>query len=470
MHWVSLGLRWIDQRRERPAWLSRSTSSRQRLTLNETGGATLARQTLRTSLWLFGAALGLITQSVHAQIPAGSVPVKTYTGYYNDRAVYFTALETNDANFAAANGLMLAPRMSQMNAGNLPRMLFFMNAGGRQTVVLETQPGQPTYNPFWQVWMAFWNSGDAMPLITSWDQARQLNQQAKLAVQETGIIFNGPVLRINRPLDLSTIGDLAPTISPNEFMGIDPAARTAFILGHQGYYNGVFATFLALEHDTGQISHAPGAIPVTTIGIDRLSHNGAANFYVFEGQPPVLDSAPIRQVAVQPGTTTPPTSVAGGSTGGTTGGTVGGGIYGAPAAAGQPVSGAGAGQTGQTPAVQPASSAQAFEGQYSPLWHVHAVVFNTAATPGVPRPIFRSLAEIKQAAAAGVVSILDGRADDTFNCPVPFFYTAGAANGIPFYTPPVGAGSNIINPGVTTNPVAPATPAPVGGGTGGGIY
>ena len=96
---------------------------------------------------------------------ANSVAVKTYTGYYNDTAVYFASFETNSSDFAAVNGIVFAPRLSQVNMSSLPRMIFFMNGTGRQTVVLETQPGNANYSPLWRVISAWWVGSDPMPLI-----------------------------------------------------------------------------------------------------------------------------------------------------------------------------------------------------------------------------------------------------------------------------------------------------------------
>src|SRR5260370_1017295 len=59
------------QRWNRPRWNDRE------------GGATLTRHTLRSSFWLLMIARGALAQSLHAQTPAGSVGVKTYTGFYN---------------------------------------------------------------------------------------------------------------------------------------------------------------------------------------------------------------------------------------------------------------------------------------------------------------------------------------------------------------------------------------------------
>jgi hypothetical protein len=379
----------------------------------------VVKHTLRISLGLL---LGALIAPVSAQAPANSVPVKTYTGYYNDTAVYFASFETNDAAFSAVNGIVYAPKLGQVNSGNLPQMIFFMNSGGRQTVVLQTQPGQPDYNPLWRVVSAFWNSNDAMPLVTSFAAANQLNQQGKLLMQDTGIVFNGPVFMINRPLDLSSNGTLAPTISPNDFLGINPAIRTAYFKGMQGYYNGQLVTFLGLEHAPGEIAEAPGAIPVPTISLNNLGANGVANFYEIDNQPPVIDSIPIRQVAVTPGVTTPAT-------------TAGKGVaIPSPQAAGQ----TGQQQPGVGAAAQPATASL-----YSPIWHVSHVAFRSGVTP----QLLRSVQEIQQAVALGMVDVTTGGADDTFNCPVPFFYQAGTTTpGNPVYTPP------------TTNPPTPGTP------------
>ena len=87
-------------------------------------------------------------------------------------------------------------------------------------------------------------------------------------------------------------GNLAPTLSPNEFLGINPAARTAYFAGHQGYAGGQLVTFLALEHAPGVIAFAPGAIPVPTLDLNHLGHAAIANFFTPPGQLPVLDSLP----------------------------------------------------------------------------------------------------------------------------------------------------------------------------------
>ena len=92
--------------------------------------------------------------------------------------------------------------------------------------------------------------------------------------------------------------------------------------------------------------------------------------------------------------------------------------------------------------------------------------------PGVtPQPL-RSVQEIQQAAAAGLVTVTNGRPDDTFNCPVPFYYQAGATGATPtvtpVYTPPTGTGSTT---GSTTGTAGSTTgttgTTPPTGGTGG---
>jgi hypothetical protein len=349
-------------------------------------------------------ALGTLAQPLRAQVPADSIAVRTYTGYYNDTAVYFAAFETSDASFAAANSLVYAPRLTQINQPTLPQMLFFTNGIGRQTVVLQTEPGQPDYNPFWQVVTALWTGPDPMPLITSFGSAVQWAQQGRLVLDSPGIIFNGPVFRVSRSLDLTGIGTLAPTISPDEFLGINPAIRTAYFKPHQGFYAGQMVSFLALEHAPGQISHAPGAIPVPTINTDSLGTAGFANFYDVDGQPPVIDSVPVQRVTATPGTGTPPAGVYGGTAG-------------------------------------PSSALL-----YSPLWRVSRVTFNV----GVQPKLLLSVQDIQQATSSGLVTVTAGRPDDSFNCPVPFFYQPGTAGAnptaTPVYTPPTSTGG--------TSPVA----------------
>ena len=74
----------------------------------------MVRPTLRPALWLLALALGVLAQPAQAQAPSESIGVRTYTGYYNDTAVYFTAFETDDLNFATANNLIYAPRLARI--------------------------------------------------------------------------------------------------------------------------------------------------------------------------------------------------------------------------------------------------------------------------------------------------------------------------------------------------------------------
>jgi hypothetical protein len=436
----------------------------------------LVRPLLRSSLWPLVVALGVLAQPSHAQAPANAVPVKTYTGFFNNMAVYFTAFETNSSNFATVNGLVYAPRLSNANSAGVDNMIFFNNGAAGQTVVLQSEPGLPDYSPIHHVLTAAWTGGGAMPLITSYGAAIQWWQMGRLALQSTGIVFNGPVIVINRPLGMLGGGQLAPTISPNEFMGINPSARTAFFVGHQGYANGMVVTFLALEHAPGEIQMAPGASPVSTIDLNHLGHAAIANFFVAPGQLPLLDSLPNAQTVVNPAhpTTTPGSTIYGG------GASVAGkpsqlpvaGATGQQPVAGatgqQPVAGATgqqpvAGATGQQPvAAEAGTSSQLppfslppYQGLYSPIWHVHQVMFQT----GVTQPL-TSLQALASALSSGVAVQVDGAADATFNCPIvsavqtsvqPVTATPSTPTTTPVYTPPVG--------GTTT---------PVGGTTGTG--
>ena len=118
-----------------------------------------------------------------------------------------------------------------------------------------------------------------------------------------------------------------------------------------------------------------------TLSVNTLGAGAFAHFYAVNGQPPVIDSIPIpiQQVTAALGSGTPG--------------------YSSAACTGQP------------------SNAPL----YSPIWSVFQVTFN----PGVAPLPLRSVQDIQQAVAAGLVTVAAGRPDDTFNCPVPFFYQPG---------------------------------------------
>lgn len=472
----------------------------------------MVRHMLRSSLWLVIVSLAFVVQPLHAQSPAGGVPVKTYTGYFDNTAVYFTAFETSSLAFAQANGLAYAPRLAQSNRAVVPQMLFFPNVAPPQSVVLQTQPGRSGYNPIWEVLVASWRGVGKMPLITSYAAAVQFNRQGLLVVQRTGILFNGPVVWIGMNLNRQG-GRLAPTISPNEFLGINPAARAAFFRSHQGYYNGQLTAFLALEAAQAATHYAPGALPVPSIQTNFLGHNAIADFYEVQGQQlPVIDSIPQSTTTVtNPVTpTTPGYSIQGKPVGGVkdqkpVGGQIGqqpvagqpgqqpvagqpgqqpypvsqgqpvGGVQGgqqpvAPTPIGQqpvagdqgqqfPVGGQIGQQPGQAtyPPVSPGAGQPSQAGLYSPLWHIHHVTFR----PGVAPRLLRSVQEIQQAASLGLVTVQAGSVAAVFNCPVITaaqpFYPVSPGTG---YTPPVGTAPIYPSPSPPfgATPVTPTQP------------
>jgi len=393
----------------------------------------LVRHTLRSILWPLVVALGALAQPSHAQAPANAVPVKTYTGFFNNTAVYFLAFETNSSNFASVNGLPYAPRLSNAQSAGVANMIFFANGGAGQAVVLQTEPGLPDYSPIWHVIAAAWRGPGAMPLIASYGAALQWWRMGWLALQSTGIVFNGPVIVINRPLGVLGGGQLAPTISPNEFVGINPSARTAYFVGHQGYYGGQLVTFLALEHAPGVIANAPGAIPVSTIDLNHLGHAAIANFFVVPGQLPVIDSAPSSQTVVNPANPSPGNTIYG----------VGAPVAGKPgnlppvsgAAGQQPVAAESSGSTQLPPYSQPPYLG------YSGIWHVHQVMFQ----PGVTPQLLTSLQDIAAALSSGLAVQIDGGVQDVFNCPVVTMEQPVVSPGTPT-TPPVTPSPPVYNP------------------------
>jgi hypothetical protein len=163
----------------------------------------------------------------------------------------------------------------------------------------------------------------------------------------------------------------------------------------------------------------------------------------------------------------------------------------------QPVSGAAGGQTPQQPVgggyVPPAVGGEfgqqmgsdmnslpfyslgPYAGQYSPIWHVHRVMFQ----PGVAARLIGSVQDLAAALSSGLAVQIDGGTQDTFNCPIvsagQAYVPPGNPNpnpaGNPVYTPP--SPNPAGNPGYTPpspgmNPSPGGTPGytpPTGGGT-----
>jgi hypothetical protein len=160
---------------------------------------------------------------------------------------------------------------------------------------------------------------------------------------------------------------------------------------------------------------------VPTLSVNTLGAGAFAHFYAVNGQPPVIDSIPIpiQQVTAALGSGTPG--------------------YSSAASTGQPSNaplyspiweeGRGDGGTGGRGARQSQSQRRAglclCRITPSPRRPVPPSVFQVTFNPGVAPLPLRSVQDIQQAVAVGLVTVAAGRPDDTFNCPVPFFYQPG---------------------------------------------
>jgi hypothetical protein len=115
----------------------------------------------------------------------------------------------------------------------------------------------------------------------------------------------------------------------------------------------------------------------------------------------------------------------------------------------QPVKGE-SGGSGQLPVF----SQPPYQGLYSPIWHVHQVMFAT----GTPQ-LLTSLQALASALSTGLVTQVDGAQDATFNCPIVAIGQSSVQPTTPT-TSPVGGATG----GTTYTP--PTTTTPVGGTTG----
>lgn len=284
-----------------------------------------------------------------------------FKSFVDDTVAYYTTFEVSDPSLVRRlHGTFPAPRLELANDAGVDEFFNVTNGVSGQVPVLGSPPGDPDYSPIWRLVEVTWKRGAQRHLLTSEDD---IDANADdLTIEETEVFFNCPVILVSDDLRASSLRP-APTLAIGPQIinwEISRRGLTGSVLYRveAAWYEGRRFAFLGLEAaPEGLMPNGPLLEIVPKLSLNNIAstpppaHDPVNNFFVVQFQPePVLDAIPE------------PDEI----------------------------------------------------DEYSPLWHIHQVLFNAGRRP---RPL-HSVDEINDAVAAGDVTLVAGGADAVFSCPV----------------------------------------------------
>jgi len=139
-------------------------------------------------------------QESGAPILARRAIVPLIDGWFDGQQALYLSTESSDASVAQANGLNYVPRLA--NAANTQAVdQIYTVTNFKQSNIIPSRPkpagpgNQDTsYSPLWQLVTVTWANGVTPHLLTSEMQVLAEAQAGKVAISQTNIIINCPVV------------------------------------------------------------------------------------------------------------------------------------------------------------------------------------------------------------------------------------------------------------------------------------
>jgi hypothetical protein len=125
--------------------------------------------------------------------PFGFVTFRLHHGVFEGEDLYFIRTDTSDQAFAQAEGLVWAPKLAGLAAGELTGDAYLVEGAPDQPVVLSSAPGRPDFTPAWRINRARWKGSPKD--LASGGEVQDAESAGDLTVERTEIVLNGAVVR-----------------------------------------------------------------------------------------------------------------------------------------------------------------------------------------------------------------------------------------------------------------------------------
>lgn len=130
----------------------------------------------------------------------GTVTYRLHEGLFNGKKAYFIRADASDEQFAKDHGLVFAQLLEEALDVKGPQgeravqnLYLFRNGVVDQSPILSTVPQQPDYTPLFQVHWVTWQASPSR--LTSIADLQRARSEGKLALQDTRVIVNYPVVK-----------------------------------------------------------------------------------------------------------------------------------------------------------------------------------------------------------------------------------------------------------------------------------
>jgi plastocyanin len=126
--------------------------------------------------------------------PVSKATMKTWTGYYDDKAVVYVSTDTSSKAEAASDHINYAPGL--VKTLPLASKIYLITNGkfASRGVVFGSAPGEDDYTPLWQEVLVTWKSASSAVALGSDNQINALQKSGKVTLKSTNVVLNCPIV------------------------------------------------------------------------------------------------------------------------------------------------------------------------------------------------------------------------------------------------------------------------------------
>lgn len=128
--------------------------------------------------------------------PMSTMPITTFTGWYDDHKVLFLATDTSSKMEAMSQHINYSASLGKSLPHTVPMYMVTNGAFANRGAVFASEPGEDTYTPLWQEVMVTWKHPSQAVALGKDDQIKDLVKAGKLMLQMTTTVLNCPIIKV----------------------------------------------------------------------------------------------------------------------------------------------------------------------------------------------------------------------------------------------------------------------------------
>jgi hypothetical protein len=122
--------------------------------------------------------------------------LNTYSGFYDGHKDAFVVTDVSNKSQAQALHVNYSAALGKVKGA--PAQYFVEGPAAKgQLSVFGSEPGESDYNPLWTEVTVTWHSGVTPVVLTSDNEIISMAKKGKLAMHETHLVLNAPIMKVS---------------------------------------------------------------------------------------------------------------------------------------------------------------------------------------------------------------------------------------------------------------------------------